>query len=271
MATPVKKKALPKKKATAPKKVVAPVEEVEEVMEDLVEEEEMEEMEEVEEEEMEEVEEEEMEEVEEEVVVAPKKKAAPKKTPAKATKKAPAAKKEKTAKAPTPPKVGSAKKEKKAEPANTTRRITVGGKRSDTSADLEIKIDGWTSRNALNHLFFERCREADMELPTKKDATELIKILEQLLIDITDVSKIQFAGGMFRNIPVEARAYSVPTIDEWVLVPAHKAVAYRRRVGDVENLRGSYDPNTRMFYPTGEEEGVYVAPASGSSDEEEDE
>ena len=87
-------------------------------------------------------------------------------------------------------------------------------------------------------MLYERYNEAGYYFPSKKALAHAVSILEDLLIEVTDVSSFKFAGGMFKLRKNKARVYSLQTTDLDTLVPEHNKSVYSRYAGDVPIIKG---------------------------------
>jgi hypothetical protein len=200
--------------------------------------------------------------------VTPAKKVAPTKaTPAKKEPVAKAAPAKKAAPTKATPKVGSAKPAPKAAAPKAPNaaakkaggKITVGKKKETKGSNFDINYGGRTTREAFIHQAFLRLEEAGLGFDSKRTLTDVINVIEELLIDVTSVSSFKFMNAMFKLRLNKARNYSVPTTELDTLVPEHYKVLYSRYADpNTEFIYGHYDGDTGIFYPEGEEEGIFV-------------
>jgi len=217
------------------------------------------------------------------VATAPVKAAAPvKKAPAAPVKKAPAAPvaKAPVAKAVAAPKKTVAAPVAKAVAKTTTKKVAapkqravLGGKSKNPNKTVfEINEGGRTTRDSFNHLAWERINAAGIPVDSKKTVTDVVNIIENLLVDITTVSSIKFMNAMFKRSWNKARVYDLPTTEHATLVPAHFKVQYSRyaELTPEDFLKGQLLEDG-SFLPLGEDEAIIIGEADSNPEVEETE
>jgi hypothetical protein len=136
----------------------------------------------------------------------------------------------------------------------TEAKVKIGIKKKEKVN--KIKVGGQTSRKTLEVMFLEELKKQKIEsIESLTDASKVVEILETLIVKITSVSRLAFAGSMFRLRHHDARLFKVPTKkDIYALVPEHYKVLYMRYADDTTPMQGRVSEDGTMFIPEGEDE-----------------
>jgi nucleoid DNA-binding protein len=144
------------------------------------------------------------------------------------------------------------------------------GKKKDTKTSFAINPGKRTTRDAFIHICFEKLKDLGMVFESKKQLSEVISVIEKTLIEVTNVSSIKFAEGMFKLRHKAARVYSLKTTLDDILIPEHDYVNYGRYVDETlrsgkGGIRGKFDSETNTFIVgTHNEDGKFI-PEKGAT------
>jgi len=178
-------------------------------------------------------------------------------TPAPAAKKvaAPAAKTPTPAPAPQQKsiKLGTKKAETPAAPAS--KKILLGGKKKNKKNNDTVEF-GRMKRETFFDILNSNLKQEGFEFESKAELTRVFKVIESTVSEVTSKNSIQLFGGMFRLRRIKGRLFSVPTTELISYVPPHYKVLFSKYADDEQSIfKGTYDDETGVFTPVGEDEG----------------
>jgi hypothetical protein len=150
------------------------------------------------------------------------------------------------------------------------------------SPKFEINSEGYTTRESINHLVHEALKEAGMETPSKKVTADLIRVIEETMLNIIDNSqKVNFLGGTFKKRYSDGRVYSSPATPYQTYMPPHDTIKWSRYADpDLRSGEGKIQGTLLedgTFLPVGETTPITIdltshkdkAAASSVADDEE--
>jgi len=159
--------------------------------------------------------------------------------------------------APAPPqksiKLGTKKEEKSAAPAS--KKILLGGKKKNKKNNDTVEF-GRMKRETFFDILNANLKQEGFEFESKAELTRVFKVIESTVSEVTSKNSIQLFGGMFRLRRIKGRLFSVPTTELISYVPPHYKVLFSKYADDEQSIfKGTYDDETGVFTPVGEDEG----------------
>jgi len=152
-----------------------------------------------------------------------------------------------------PIKLGTKKEEKPAAPAS--KKILLGGKKKNKKNNDTVEF-GRMKRETFFDILNGNLKQEGFEFESKAELTRVFKVIESTVSEVTSKNSIQLFGGMFRLRRIKGRLYSVPTTELISYVPPHYKVLFSKYADDEQSIfKGTYDDETGVFTPVGEDEG----------------